>query len=189
MPQVCVGCGLEVVGGKLVLAANPVTAYAAIGSTFPDASGMDTLGLAIIAPNPSTGPANNVGIAKTDLAVIEVTNESDCRPLTFMITASGRTRLDTDGDELDASTANVVANEIRVNGGDWELVDLSAYAQDAGTGARRSRSWNDLRQIEPVTIAPGDTLTIDRRGTFRWETNLIANKAFWNLPSISVFGF
>jgi hypothetical protein len=189
MPSVCVGCGLKIDGGVLALDLDVATGFVDLGATWPDASGADTIQLAIIAPSASSGPENNVGTAVTELAALEVVNDSDCRPMTCFITAHGRTRMDVRKDNILISTGNVAQNEIRVNGGAWRVTDLSAYAQDAGEGSRHSVAWNHHATIPPVVVPPLGTLTIDRRARFRWETNLITNKVFWNLPSISVIGF
>lgn len=188
MASVCVGCGLKVVSGKLTLDAEAVSAHVPRSASYPNPGGMNGAQLAIIAPTESNGSQSHaVGVATTELAVLELENPYDCRSITCLIVAHGRTRIDVNtGDEADGSSNNEVRNEIRVNNGDWLITDLSSFAQ---VGTRQSREWNDIRVIPPVVIPPLGTLTIDRRATFRWEDVIVASVAVWNMPAISVIGF
>jgi hypothetical protein len=185
----CVGCGLAVVDGVLVVDLDVLSGYVEYAPSYMVAAPQ----LLVAAPNPSVAADldSNIGVIQTELAALTVDVPERCSPVTFMIQAGGRTRLDVTTSSLALFTGNnEVRNEIRVNGGPWEITDLTSFFNGGDDPAEgRSYGWHRFTPTPPVVVAPGGQLVIDRRAVFRWEDNMITANAVWNMPAISVVGF
>lgn len=143
MAHVCVGCGLEVVDGKLALASAPMFEHdgATISPPDLDFAGTDTVWSTF-------GP---VGTA-------QITNQSDCRAMGWTFNLTVLVTIDHEGGSMG------VGVERRVDGGAWERV--WTWVLESGTALEHTVHTSRLGDWQ--NLAAGATVVVDFRAV--WST-------------------